>query len=168
MSFVARVLLLFAVAAALALTPRWALGADAPPRTAKAAQVTYQGKPIRWWAKRAVQARKDANARGRTIRRLQAAQRREAAHFFQWLANADCIYRHERGADGWATRTGNGYYGGLQADLAFQRAYGLTYLRRWGTADSWPWWAQLHMGYRGWLARGWQPWPLTSKACGLR
>lgn len=30
----------------------------------------YQGRNIRWWARRAVQARKDANARGRTIRRL--------------------------------------------------------------------------------------------------
>jgi hypothetical protein len=34
------------------------------------AQVTYQGKTAQWWAKRAVQARKDANARGHTIKRL--------------------------------------------------------------------------------------------------
>ncbi len=34
---------------------------------------TYQGKSVNWWAKRAVQARKDANARGRTIRRLKAS-----------------------------------------------------------------------------------------------
>lgn len=31
---------------------------------------TYQGKSAKWWAKRAVQARKDANARGQTIKRL--------------------------------------------------------------------------------------------------
>jgi len=31
---------------------------------------TYQGKTAEWWAKRAVQARKDANARARTVRRL--------------------------------------------------------------------------------------------------
>lgn len=31
---------------------------------------TYQGKSAKWWAKRAVQARKDANARGKTIKRL--------------------------------------------------------------------------------------------------
>ncbi len=36
---------------------------------------TYQGKGVRWWARRAVQARKDANARGQTIRRLQASLR---------------------------------------------------------------------------------------------
>lgn len=33
-------------------------------------QARYQGKPVLWWAKRAVQARKDANARGITIKRL--------------------------------------------------------------------------------------------------
>lgn len=32
---------------------------------------TYQGKSAEWWAKRAVQARKDANARGKTIQRLE-------------------------------------------------------------------------------------------------
>jgi hypothetical protein len=128
---------------------------------------TYQGKTIRWWAKRAVQARKDANARGQTIRRLQNAQRNDASHFFAWLRGADCIYRNERGADGWATRTGNGYYGGMQADLSFQRAYGRPYLR-WGTADNWPMWAQLHMAYNGWIARGWDPWPNTARECGLR
>ena len=31
---------------------------------------TYQGKTAEWWANRAVQARKDANARGKTIQRL--------------------------------------------------------------------------------------------------
>lgn len=34
------------------------------------ARETFQGKDVRWWAKRAVQARKDANARGYTIKRL--------------------------------------------------------------------------------------------------
>lgn len=127
----------------------------------------YQGKSVRWWARRAVQARKDANARGRTIRRLQR-ELGSSGPSWGWLAASDCIYREERGADGWATRTGNGYYGGLQADLAFQRAYGPEYVARWGTADRWPWWAQLHMGYRGWVRRGWQPWPNTSRECGLR
>lgn len=37
--------------------------------------VTYQGKSVQWWAKRAVQARKDANARGLTIQRLEKTLR---------------------------------------------------------------------------------------------
>jgi len=38
---------------------------------------TYQGKTAEWWAKRAVQARKDANARGRTIKRLKKTVARD-------------------------------------------------------------------------------------------
>ena len=38
-----------------------------------------QGKPVDWWARRAVQARKDANARKRTIRRLRRAIRHDPA-----------------------------------------------------------------------------------------
>lgn len=143
----------------------------AQPALAEAAPTIerYQGKRVQWWAKRAVQARKDANARGRTIKRLRSAQLRASAHFFGWLANADCIYRHEQNPrQGWATRTGNGYYGGMQADLSFQRTYAPEHYRRWGTADRWPWWAQLQMAYRGWLFRGWAPWPNTSRKCGLR
>jgi hypothetical protein len=71
------------------------------------------------------------------------------------------------GEGAWTSNTGNGYYGGLQADLSFQKAYGLVYYLRWETANNWPRWAQLHMGYRGWLARGFYPWPNTARACGL-
>jgi hypothetical protein len=125
----------------------------------------YQGRTAEWWSRRAVQARKDANARGRTIRRLQNAQRHASAHFFDWMAAASCVIDRE---GTWTTNTGNGYYGALQADIGFQRTYAPDHLRRWGTADNWPWWAQLEMGYRGWLFRGWNPWPNTARACGLR
>ena len=130
----------------------------------KTKPATYQGRPVRWWARRAVQARKDANARGRTIRRLQHAQRRASSHFFDWLAAADCVRRHEAP---W-NHDGGTYDGGMQADRDFQRTYAPDHLRRWGPAYAWPWWAQLEMAYRGWLFRGWQPWPNTARACGLR
>lgn len=38
---------------------------------------TYQGKSVTWWAKHAVQARKDANARGQTIKRLKTVMRHD-------------------------------------------------------------------------------------------
>lgn len=136
------------------------LGVQVPVATPR----TYQGKPARWWAARAVQARKDANARGRTIRRLQAAQRRASAHFFDWVAAADCVRSHEGAWDD----AGAPYWGGMQMDLSFQRTYGADHFRHWGTADNWPWWAQLEAAYRGWLFRGWNPWPATSARCGLR
>lgn len=143
------------------LVPAAVLGSPAVGGTAS--RELYQGKPIRWWAARAVQARKDANARARTIRRLRSELGRSGPSWV-WLAAADCVHKRE-GA--WDANTGNGYFGGMQADMAFQRAYGWYYLVRWGTADRWPWWAQLHMAYNGWAARGWQPWPNTARRCGL-
>jgi hypothetical protein len=59
------------------------------------------------------------------------------------------------------------YYGGMQMDIEFQRTYGLQYYYRWGTADNWPVWAQLHAAYKGYQDRGWWPWPNTARYCGL-
>jgi hypothetical protein len=76
-----------------------------------------------------------------------------------------CIHHYE-GA--WNANTGNGYYGGLQMDLTFQGNYGADFLRRWGTADSWPVWAQLQAAVRAYQSgRGFYPWPNTARACGL-
>jgi hypothetical protein len=76
-----------------------------------------------------------------------------------------CIHRYE-GA--WNANTGNGYYGGLQMDLAFQGRYGGDFVRRWGTADNWPAWAQLQTAVRAYQSgRGFYPWPNTARACGL-
>lgn len=54
----------------------------------------WQGRSARWWAKRAVQARRDANKRGRTIRRLKAELRREfAPSSVRAIALASVAYR---------------------------------------------------------------------------
>src|SRR5581483_492572 len=45
-----------------------------------------------------------------------------------------CIHGYEAG---WHAATGNGYYGGLQMDLEFQRTYGRRVFARKGTADHW-------------------------------
>ena len=83
-----------------------------------------------------------------------------------FLASAfTCIHRYE-GA--WTSNTGNGYYGGLQMDIAFQSRYGGDYLTRWGTADNWPAWAQLDTAARAYRSgRGFSPWPNTARFCGL-
>lgn len=76
-----------------------------------------------------------------------------------------CIH-HFEGA--WDANTGNGYYGGLQMDLAFQGLYGGDFLARWGTADRWPPWAQMAAAVRAYESgRGFGPWPNTARACGL-
>ena len=75
-----------------------------------------------------------------------------------------CIHSYE---GSWSANTGNGYYGGLQMDVGFQRLYGRSYLRRWGTADNWPVWAQLDAAVRAYHAgRGFWPWPNSARICG--
>ena len=76
-----------------------------------------------------------------------------------------CIHHYE-GA--WGSNTGNGYYGGLQMDIPVQSRYGGEFLRRWGTADGWPVWAQLQAAVRAYRSGlGFGPWPNTARACGL-
>lgn len=83
-----------------------------------------------------------------------------------WLNDAfTCIHRYE-GA--WTANTGNGYYGGLQMDIAFQSHYGADFMRLWGTADHWPPRAQIQAAVRAHQSgRGFYPWPNTARACGL-
>jgi Transglycosylase-like domain len=82
-------------------------------------------------------------------------------HRSAWL----CIHRYE---GGWKSNTGNGYYGGLQMDLGFQRTYGRELLRRKGTADRWTPLEQMWVGERALRAgRGFYPWPNAAARCGL-
>ena len=100
---------------------------------------------------------------GRPARR--AARRRRPALPGWLLADFSCIHRYE---GGWTSNTGNGYYGGLQMDIAFQRLYGADFLARFGTADTWPVWAQFQAAARAYASgRGFAPWPNTARACGL-
>lgn len=109
-----------------------------------------------YWQRRAAEA---AYAVSRHATRLSVIAPR-------WLADAFlCIHRYE-GA--WTDDTGNGYYGGLQMDYGFMRRYGSGFLRRWGTADNWPAWAQLQAAVRAYRSgRGFAPWPNTAAACRL-
>jgi hypothetical protein len=111
---------------------------------------SYRAWVLRVWKQRAARARRAA----------QNPPRRSA-----WL----CIYRHERHPRmGWRTRTGNGYFGGLQMDIAFQRQYGADLLRRKGTADRWTAIEQIWVAERAYRSgRGFSPWPNTARYCGL-
>jgi hypothetical protein len=93
-----------------------------------------------------------------------AAQVRSRAqhppHERQWL----CIH-HFEGA--W-NDPGPPYYGGLQMDLGFQRAYGGQLLRRKGTANNWTPLEQMWAAERAHRSgRGFYPWPNTARYCGL-
>jgi resuscitation-promoting factor RpfB len=106
------------------------------------------------------------------VRKLWQRRARAAAHRAAnpprraaWM----CIHRYERHpGQGWATHTGNGYYGGLQMDISFQRAYGPELLRRKGTADKWTAIEQMWVAERAYRSgRGFYPWPNTARYCGL-
>jgi hypothetical protein len=97
-----------------------------------------------------------------------AKRRRQAAnppHLRQWL----CIHRYERHPrQGWATATGNGFFGGLQMNLSFQRTYGPDLLRKKGTANRWTALEQIWVAERAYRSgRGFHPWPNTARSCGL-
>lgn len=89
-----------------------------------------------------------------------------------------CIHRYERHPrQGWSTRTGNGYYGGLQMDISFQSTYGpyvlgfpdaKTMFQVKGTADRWTPREQMAVAqYAKDSGRGYYPWPNTARYCNL-
>jgi hypothetical protein len=96
--------------------------------------------------------------RGRA-KRLRATAARPP-HRAQWR----CIHRHEGAWDDPRAP----YYGGLQMDIGFQRAYGRYLLRRKGTADRWSPTEQMWTAERALRAgRGFHPWPVAARRCGL-
>jgi hypothetical protein len=126
------------------------------PRTSTAySERTAKSSAYRLWVR-------DLWRKRLAVARTRAAQ---PPHRAAWL----CIHRHERHpAQGWRTRTGNGYYGGLQMNISFQRSYGPDLLRRKGTADRWTAVEQMWVAERAYRSgRGFGPWPNTARACGL-
>ncbi len=81
-------------------------------------------------------------------------------HYDEWL----CIHRYE----GSWTDPNAPYYGGLQMDMSFQRAYGWNLLQRKGTADNWSPLEQMWVAERAYASgRGFYPWPNTARYCNL-
>jgi hypothetical protein len=77
-----------------------------------------------------------------------------------------CVAGHESGSR-WDAATGNGYYGGLQMGVRFQQTYGPELYAAKGTADHWTADEQMIVAGRAVAGRGFTPWPMTARACGL-
>jgi hypothetical protein len=96
--------------------------------------------------------------------RAEHARARFAAgppHRREW----ECIHHYE---GSWTAATGNGYYGGLQMDISFQRTYAPQLFRKKGTADRWTPLEQMWVAERAHRSgRGFYPWPNTARYCGL-
>jgi hypothetical protein len=112
-------------------------------------QKTTSVRYLRWLAK------KWWHRRVATMRQAQ-----NPPHLREWL----CIHRYE----GSWTDPNAPYYGGLQMDYSFQRAYGWSLLQRKGTADNWTPLEQMWVAERAHASgRGFYPWPNTARYCGL-
>lgn len=76
----------------------------------------------------------------------------------------ECIHQYE----GSWTDPGSPYYGGLQMDIGFQGSYGPYLLQVKGTADHWSPLEQMWVATKAYRSgRGFYPWPLTARYCGL-
>lgn len=81
-------------------------------------------------------------------------------HYRAWK----CIHKYE----GAWNDPNPPYWGGLQMDMSFQRAYGAALLRRKGTADHWTPLEQMWVAEKAYRSgRGFYPWPTTARICGL-
>lgn len=131
-------------------TWRWQrlMGHPLTPHAATAARSpspAYRRWVLRTWQKHAARARRAAL---------------NPPHKRAWL----CIHRYEGRWDD----PNPPYWGGLQMDLSFQRAYGRELLRRKGTADKWTPLEQMWVAERAYASgRGFHPWPNTARYCGL-
>jgi hypothetical protein len=107
--------------------------------------LAYRRSVLTLWTRRATQ-----------VRRLAQDPPRLKA----WL----CIHHYE----GAWNDPNPPYFGGLQMDMSFQRAYGGALLRRKGTADHWSPLEQIWVAERAFRSgRGFYPWPNTARWCGL-
>jgi hypothetical protein len=134
----------------VALARRAALPVPPPPRlgwrrASLRVQLTHQAHLL---------GRYRAQARRPLSQRLE--------RFEAWV----CIHRHEA-----AWNDGDDpYWGGLQMDRGFMRAYGSDMIRRHhgGLADTWTPAEQIVVAERAYATRGFAPWPATSRSCGVR
>jgi hypothetical protein len=104
-----------------------------------------------------------ARWQGRLRRYRAALLRRRPA-----LTGLRCIHGYEGPWNAVSDSTPT-YYGGLQMDRAFERAYGHDVLvaRRGADADAWSRHDQLMVAMRAYRSVGYSPWPNTAAACGL-
>ena len=75
-------------------------------------------------------------------------------------------YKVSNGEGSW-TDSGSPYWGGLQMDLTFQKTYGGWLFRHKGTADHWTAYEQIWAAVKAYRTRGFGPWPVTGRDCGL-
>jgi hypothetical protein len=134
----------------VALARRAALPVPPPPR------LGWRRESLR------VQLTDQARVLGRYRAQARRPLRVRMARFEAWV----CIHQHEAA---W-NDTGDPYWGGLQMDRGFMRAYGRDMIARHhgGLADTWTPAEQIVVAERAYYTRGFAPWPQTARSCGVR
>ena len=134
----------------VALARRAALPVPPPPR------LGWRRETLR------VQLTHQARVLGRYRAQARRPLRLRMARFQAWV----CIHQHEAA---W-NDTGDPYWGGLQMDRGFMRAYGPDMIARHhgGLADTWTPAEQIVVAERAYYTRGFAPWPQTARSCGVR
>jgi hypothetical protein len=159
-----RLALLTGLVALAATTGAVATNGDAAHRVV-IRDAKVDGKNVVWWAARA-RANGDAYRWQKKARvKLQRAMRQRVQVGSYGVAGGMlCIHTHE-GA--WNDPNAP-YWGGMQMDMDFMRAYGGEFLTSMGTADNWPPFVQVAVAMRAYYSgRGFGPWPNTRRMCGI-
>lgn len=116
------------------------------------------------WKRRALRAQlaRQVHVLGRYRAEARRPLRVRLARYADWV----CIHDHE----GAWNDSGDPYWGGLQMDRGFMLAYGRDMIRRHhgGLANTWTPAEQIIVAERAYRTRGFAPWPVTSRSCGLR
>jgi hypothetical protein len=133
----------------VALARRSALPVPPPPR------LGWRSTTLR------VQLVHQAHVLGRYRAQARRPLRLRLERFEAWV----CIHRHEAAWNDDA----DPYWGGLQMDRGFMRAYGGDMIRRHhgGLADTWTPAEQIVVAERAYATRGFAPWPSTARSCGV-
>jgi hypothetical protein len=156
---------LLAVLTGTTLTATLHANTDDPPRLRQhgIGQIRFKGHGPEWWAleaHRLDQAHRGEQRLNHHLQRLLASRLSELV----WLVQAfTCIHEHEGAWDD----PNAPYYGGLQMDWNFMRAYGRRLLYAKGTADHWTPAEQMTVAIVAYQTRGFWPWPNTARMCGL-
>ena len=178
-----RMLLLFALAVFVLAGTTSSLSAATPRHTAApksstaTARVAQRANPRVTRRLRAATWRWQA-VMGRRRSRLGASlDTQRALRFWRWKARLvrrlaahpphragwQCIHRFEgRWGD-----SGDPYWGGLQMNRGFMRAYAPRMLLRRGWANRWTALEQMWVAEHAHRGRGYSPWPNTARYCGL-
>ena len=134
------------------------LGLRRPPAPAAARTADQQREQLAYW--RTVS--RWLRAQSERVRPAERPLSRRVPHYAAWM----CIARYESGTT-WTLTDSSPYYGGLQMDREFQRAYAPALYRAKGTADHWTAEEQMLAAERALPSRGFTPWPNTARMCGL-